>query len=208
MDKPQTNPPPSKSQSSILDPRSSILDLPRSSLLFLIGPRGSGKTTVARLLAERLGWAWVDADDVLERRAGCSIRGVFATEGEEGFRQREAMVLAELCERKHHVIATGGGVILGEDNRRRLRAAGRVVWLTADVETLWQRMQTDASTAERRPALRGGGIEEIAEILRIREPLYRACADAIVQTAGKAPGEIVEEILSVSKSGQWSVVSG
>ena len=167
-----------------------------SASLFLIGPRGSGKTTVARLLAERLGWEWVDADDVLERRAGRSVREVFAAEGEAGFREREAAVVAELCGLERHVIATGGGVILREDNRHRLREGGHVVWLTADPETLWQRTQNDPSTAERRPALHGGGREEVAEVLRAREALYRACADFAVDTSGKSPGEIAEEILA------------
>src|SRR5262245_25909137 len=92
------------------------------SRLFLIGPRGSGKTTVAALVAGRLGWDWVDADTVLERRAGMSVRAVFAAEGEPGFRDRESAVLAELCRLGRHVIATGGGVVLREPNRQLLRA--------------------------------------------------------------------------------------
>jgi shikimate kinase len=164
-------------------------------VIFLIGPRGSGKTTVARLLAERLGWAWLDADDELEKRYGQSIRAIFAAEGEAGFREKEAALLAELCGRLHHVIATGGGVVLREANRQRLRASGRVVWLTADIETLWRRLQADDSTAERRPALTIGGREEIAEVLRVREPLYRSCADHVIETAGRSPEEIAAEIV-------------
>src|SRR5690348_9819218 len=110
------------------------------SLLFLIGPRGSGKSTIARLLAHELGWSWLDADEVLEKNCGQSIRSLFATEGEAGFRDREAAVLAELCRLQRHVLATGGGVVLRESNRELLRAGGRVVWLTADIETLWQRL--------------------------------------------------------------------
>ncbi len=164
-------------------------------LLFLIGPRGSGKSTIARLLAQELGWDWLDADEVLEKCYGQSIRALFAAEGEAGFREREAAVLAELCRLRRHVIATGGGVVLRESNRALLRAAGRVVWLTADVETLWQRLQGDDATAERRPDLLGGGRAEIAEIMRIREPLYRECADFVVDTAGRSPAEITAEIL-------------
>ncbi len=165
------------------------------SLLALIGPRGSGKSTVARLLAEQLGWAWLDADDELEKRYGQSIRAIFSAEGEAGFRDREAAVLAELCRSPRHVLATGGGVVLRESNRALLRTAGRVVWLSGDVETLWRRVQGDDATAERRPALTVGGREEIAEILRIREPLYRSCADLVVETADRAPAEIAAEIL-------------
>ncbi len=164
-------------------------------LVCLIGPRGSGKTTVARLLAERLGWNWVDADEVLEQRYGKSIRTIFAEEGEAGFRDKEAAVLADLCQRKRHVLATGGGVVLREANREVLRRSARVIWLTADVDTLWQRLQADATTAERRPALAGGGREEVLALLRAREALYRACAELIIETSNRAPTEVVEEIL-------------
>jgi shikimate kinase len=150
---------------------------------------------VARLLAARLGWPWLDADDVLERRAGQSVRAVFAAEGEAGFRAREAEVLAELSRLSGHVIATGGGGVLREENRRLLRR-GWVVWLTADVDTLWRRLQGDGTTAERRPALTVGGREEVAEVLRLREPLYRACADLVVTTAGRPPEAVVEDILA------------
>jgi shikimate kinase len=164
-------------------------------LLFLIGPRGSGKSTVARLLAEQLHWQWRDADVELEKRHGQSIRSLFASEGEAGFRDKEAAILAELCRLSRHVLATGGGVVLREDNRDLLRASGRVVWLTADVDTLWRRLQADSSTAERRPALTVGGREEIAEMLRVREPLYRSCADFVVETAGRSPAEVAADIL-------------
>ncbi len=162
-------------------------------LVFLIGARGSGKTTVARLLAGRLGWEWLDADSVLEMRAGQSIRAVFAAEGEAGFREREAQVLAELAQRSRHVIATGGGVVLREGNRALLRR-GRVVWLTADPDTLWSRVQGDHTTAERRPVLTVGGRAEVTEVLRVREPLYRACADLVVSTAGRPPEDVAAEI--------------
>ncbi len=172
----------------------------RDLLIFLIGLRGSGKTTVARLLAGRLGWAWLDADEVMEARAGCSIRAVFAAEGEAGFRERESQVLAELAQRSRHVIATGGGVVLREANRELLRR-GRVVWLTADADTLWSRVQTDGTTAERRPVLTVGGREEVAELLRLREPLYRACADLVVSTVGRSSEEIAADIHAALSAG-------
>jgi shikimate kinase len=181
--------------SSILYPLSSILYRDDLTRIFLIGPRGSGKSTVARLLAAALRWDWLDADDEVEKRCGRSIRQLFEAEGEVGFRDREAAVLAELCRLRRHVIATGGGVVLRPSNRDALRAAGCIVWLTADVETLWQRLQSDGSTAERRPALTVGGREEIAQIMRIREPLYRQCADYVVDTAGRSVHDIVAEIV-------------
>ncbi len=150
---------------------------------------------MARLLARELGWDWRDADEELEKEHGQSIRSIFAAEGEAGFREKEAAVLAELCRLQRHVIATGGGIVLRESNRQLLRESGRVVWLTADIDTLWRRMQADHTTAERRPALSMGGREEVAEVLRVREPLYRGCADCIVETAGRSPEAIVAEIL-------------
>jgi shikimate kinase len=166
------------------------------SRIFLIGPRGSGKSTAAELLAGRLGWGWVDADAEVERRAGTSIRAIFAAEGEAGFRDRESAVLAELCRRERHVIATGGGVVLREENRRLLRQ-GVVVWLTADVDTLYRRMSDDAGTAERRPALGVGGRAEVEQIVAAREPLYRSCADYTVDTAGKTAAQVVDEVLTL-----------
>ncbi|MHB1426235.1 MAG: shikimate kinase [Gemmataceae bacterium] len=166
-----------------------------SSCLFLVGARGSGKSTVARLLAHELGWDWLDADAELEARYGQSIRAIFAAEGEAGFRDKESAVLAELCRLRRNIIATGGGVVLRESNRALLRASGRVVWLTADVETLWRRLQGDDSTVERRPALTIGGRAEVEEIIRLREPLYRQCADLIVDTTGRVPKEIAAEIV-------------
>ena len=163
--------------------------------LFLIGLRGSGKSTLARVLAHQLGWDWLDADDELEKRYGQSIRSIFAAEGETGFRAKESALLVELCRLPQHVIATGGGVVLTEHNRALLRASGRVLWLTADVDTLWQRVQADGTTSERRPPLTVGGRAEMEEMLRLREPLYRQCADLVVNTAGREPKEIAAEIL-------------
>ncbi len=167
-----------------------------SSVLFLIGYRGTGKSTVARLLAEALGWDWVDADAELEARCGRSIRAIFAEEGEPGFRDHEEAVLADLCRRQNLVVATGGGVVLRESNRQRMRSAGRVVWLTADVDTICRRLAQDPSSAERRPALTGnpgaGGRDEVEQLLRVRGPLYRECADWTVDTTDRTPEEVVQ----------------
>jgi shikimate kinase len=171
-------------------------------VIFLIGPRGSGKSTVAQALAKRLGWEWCDADEVLESRHGTTIRAMFAAEGEVGFRDKEAAVLADLCGgARRVVVATGGGAVLREENRARLRQAGWVVYLTADVATLARRLRQDVTTAERRPALTSGtgptAEEEITALLTVREPLYRASADCVVQTADRTPEQIVDEIVAV-----------
>jgi shikimate kinase len=171
--------------------------------VFLIGPRGSGKTTIARLVAARLGWDWVDADDVLETRYGKSIRAIFAEEGETAFRDKEATVLAKLCGRRRCVVSTGGGVVVRQANRALLRASGYVVWLTADAETLWRRLQDD--DGERRPALGVGGRAEVEEILRVRQPWYEECAHLTVQTEGKTPEALAEEIALMIQSGNDAV---
>jgi shikimate kinase len=170
---------------------------PAGGVIFLIGPRGSGKTTVARTLAAQLRWPWLDADTVLEQRAGRSIRELFAAEGEAGFRDSEAAVLREMAERSGCIVATGGGVVLRAENRDLLRR-GWVVWLTADADSLWQRLQTDTTSGERRPSLTAlPPREEIIEVLRVREPLYAACAHHRIETAGRTVEDIVAEILTV-----------
>ena len=108
------------------------------SRLFLIGYRGAGKTTVARLVADELGWAWCDADQVLESRFDKTIRQIFADEGEGGFRDKESLVLEELCGRDQLVIATGGGVILCPENRQTpappaIRPTGNAVRTSARI---------------------------------------------------------------------------
>jgi shikimate kinase len=167
-----------------------------ASLIFLVGPRGSGKTSVARRVASGLGWHWLDADALLEERHGQTIKQIFAGEGEAGFRDKEAALVDDLCLQQRHVIATGGGVVLREENRRKLRAAGHVVWLTADARTLWARISDDRTTGERRPNLLSGGLAEVEEVLRMREPLYGACAHLRVETAGRTLEQVVEVILS------------
>jgi shikimate kinase len=163
-------------------------------MIFLIGYRGTGKSTVARLLASQLGWEFRDADAVLEAKFGRSITDIFQKDGEAKFRAMEVEVLAELCKLSRVVVATGGGIVLREENRELMRRAGRIVWLTADLDTLWKRMLADAAEGRPRPALSVGGRAEIEELLRVREPLYRACAEFSVDTTGRTPEEIADEI--------------
>jgi shikimate kinase len=166
--------------------------------VILVGYRGAGKTSVARLLAERLGWSWQDADAYLESKFHASILTIFQKEGEAGFRDKETTVLAELLAPPRQVVATGGGVVLRSENRAKLRAAGLVVWLTASADTLWQRLEADAATRRQRPPLTPrGGLSEICELLAVREPYYRECADVILNTTDLPANEVADKIVSI-----------
>jgi shikimate kinase len=165
--------------------------------IYLIGPRGSGKTTVGRLLAAQLGWSFVDMDDLIEAAAGNTIADIFATEGEFGFRDREAEALAQIAHRPDHVIATGGGIILRPDNRSRLCKSGHCVWLTAPAEVLWDRIRVDAATPVRRPALTDlSPLDEIRHVLATREPLYQSVAHQAIASGSQSPEAIVSAILA------------
>ena len=164
--------------------------------LLLIGYRGSGKSAVARLVAERLGWDWVDADVELERRAGKSIAAIFADDGEPVFRDLESQLLAELVGSDRCVLALGGGVILRPENRALIRQAGPVVWLTADADILHARIAADPNTGAQRPNLTAqGGVEEIRRLLAMREPFYRECAGVVVETSGRSVAEVAEAVV-------------
>lgn len=164
--------------------------------IFLVGYRGTGKTTVARLVAQRLGRESIDADKEIERRAGKTIAAIFSDEGEPPFRDLEAAVVADLA-RTSLVVSTGGGAVLREASRAVMQAAGPIVWLTASVDTIAVRIAADAATARLRPNLTAvGGKAEIAAVLAQRTPIYQACATFVVDTEGKSPAEVADEIIA------------
>jgi len=166
-------------------------------LLHLIGYRGSGKSAVAAALSELLGWPWIDADEVLERSAGKTIKQIFADDGETAFRDLESAIAADLTEKNRHIIAWGGGVVLRETNQKLLQRRGKIIWLTASPETLRARIHGDQTTAERRPNLTGqGGLAEIRTLLEQRTPLYAACADLTIDTEQLSPAQIASRILA------------
>ncbi|MFO0900924.1 MAG: shikimate kinase [Pirellulales bacterium] len=165
--------------------------------LVLIGYRGAGKTSVARQLALALGWDWVDADVEIELKAGRSIAAIFAEQGEPAFRDLESQTLAKLLGRTKLIVAAGGGAVVRCENRKLLRRGGPVVWLQASPETIWRRIQADASTAARRPNLTGfGGLAEVQTLLAQRTPWYAECASLTVDTEGKSVEQICQEILA------------
>lgn len=168
-----------------------------SRVLTLIGYRGCGKSTVAPVLAQQMGWKSVDADVELERRAGKTIREIFATDGEPVFRQMEHDVLADLLGQENLIVAAGGGAVLRRENRDLMRAAGPVVWLSAPIDVLWERIHGDPSTRARRPNLTTvGGRDEIVQLLLTREPLYGETATIVIDSGNRPVAEIVEEILA------------
>jgi len=155
--------------------------------LVLIGYRGSGKTTVGRGAADRLGFSLVDTDALIVSQAGMPIATVFEHEGESGFREREARVVRAVMEGEGQVISMGGGVVLRDDNVACMRARGFVVWLAAPIELLWRRIQADAATAANRPALPSlPGIEEVQAVLAARTARYRAAAHVEVDASADA----------------------
>ena len=162
-------------------------------MVTLIGYRGTGKSTVAAALAQRLGCPWWDADVELERAVGTSIATLIREHGEARFRDQESVVLEELLAKPDGVLATGGGVILRPGNRERLRERGGcVVWLTAPGPILRRRLAADPTTASRRPGLTGADIDAA---LSTREPLYRECAGVVIDTSSDSPERIVAAIL-------------
>lgn len=168
-----------------------------SMVVTLIGYRATGKTTVAPALAARLGWTFVDADQEIERVAGQSIKEIFAAEGEPGFRARERAELDRLLQSSRLVLSAGGGAVLNPETRAQMRQSGPVVWLQASVDTIVARMQGDAATASRRPALTDATDPrvEVARLLAVREPLYAGTATIVVPTEGRTVADIVETIL-------------
>ena len=144
--------------------------------IVLIGPMGSGKSSVGRCLAALLKKGFVDSDEELEKRCGADIPWIFEIEGEHGFRRRETDVLKDLSERRNTIIATGGGAIVAEENRKILRSTGFVVYLTADLDVLFNRVARDKT----RPLLQVPDPQKTyAEIFHTRDPLYRATADLV-----------------------------
>jgi shikimate kinase len=159
--------------------------------IFLVGLMGAGKTSVGKLLAKRLGKAFYDCDQELERATGVKIPVIFEIEGEAGFRAREARMLAELASRRDIVLATGGGAVLYADNRKLLAGNGVVVYLRAVVADLWQRTRHDRN----RPLLKTAEPRaKLEQLFAERDPLYRSVADIIVDTGSQSLGSLAQRL--------------
>src|SRR3982751_4446672 len=167
--------------------------------LFLIGMMGAGKTTVGRLLARRLRLRFFDCDHEIERRCGVKVPTIFDIEGESGFRLRESQTLAELTSLDEIVLATGGGAVLAEENRRCLAGRGIVVYLCARPEDLYERVRQDRNRpllATRDPLAR------LRELHAERDPLYRAIADIVVDS-GRQNVQSLTRHLADELSHRW-----
>lgn len=150
----------------------------RCANIYLVGLMGAGKTTVGRQLAKRLNRRFFDSDHEIEARTGVRVPVIFEIEGEAGFRRRESRVLTELSQEGDAVVATGGGIVLAEENRCRLRDSGIVVYLSATPSVLYERTRHDRN----RPLLQvENPLARLDELFRQRDPLYRAVADIVVE---------------------------
>jgi shikimate kinase len=160
--------------------------------IFLIGPMGAGKSTVGRQLAKALNKEFVDCDREIEERTGVSIAMIFEVEGEEGFRKRERAMVEQLTERDGIVLATGGGVVLDEENRSRLRTRGFAIFLDAPIDLLVERTARD----RQRPLLQTDDPKaKLTDLANEREPLYRQVADMVVKTDRRTARHVVKEII-------------
>jgi shikimate kinase len=159
--------------------------------IIFVGLPGSGKTTIGRQLARRLDVPFVDSDHVIEHQLGCSIREFFAREGEDIFRDVEEQVLDDLTQSHHGVIATGGGAVLREANRRRLHERGQVVYLRSTPEDVFRRVRHDNA----RPLLQvDDPLARLRALFETRDPLYREAAHFVIETGRPSVSTLVNMI--------------
>lgn len=170
----------------------------KPSNIFLVGPMGAGKTTVGRRLASSLNMEFVDSDLELESRTGVDISYIFEKEGESGFRRRESQVIDELSARYGIVLATGGGSVISEDNRKHLASRGFVVYLRTSLG------QQEARTrrCDNRPLLRGMDRGNVLQrLFAERDPLYREIADLVIDTDRYSARQLVQLIAQAAAAG-------
>jgi shikimate kinase len=150
--------------------------------IFLIGPMGSGKTSLGRRIAPKLGYAFIDLDEELERRCGVEVAVIFDIEGEQGFRERESRLLAEVAANRNQLIATGGGSVMAVQNREIIKTSGTVVWLKASVDQQIRRLERD----KRRPLLAAPDRRErLSSMAEQRNPIYAALADVVFESKNR-----------------------
>lgn len=159
----------------------------------LVGLPGAGKSVIGRRLGQHWSIPFVDSDRVIEERMGCSIREYFDREGEAGFREIEKQVIAELAASAHGIVATGGGAILREANRRNLREHFHVIYLRSSPEELMKRLRHDV----KRPLLQvADPIARLRALYQVRDPLYREVAHTIVDTGRPSIAALIDTIVT------------
>ena len=161
--------------------------------IVLVGPMGSGKTTVGRRLAHALNQVFFDTDHEIINKTGVTIDHIFDIEGEEGFRERESKILENLCQMSNIILATGGGIVILSKNRKILKNSGLVVYLSSSVNQLLKR----TAKSKTRPLLENSSDRRktITELLEAREVYYREVASFVVDTTGKKLHEVINIII-------------
>lgn len=166
--------------------------------IILVGPMGAGKTTIGRLLSQQLDREFYDSDRVIEENAGADIPWIFEKEGEEGFRRRETQTLQSMleCDQAPVVLATGGGIVMQDENRLLLKEQPLVVYLSASVAQQLQR----TSKSNHRPLLKQGNPKEtLSRLFELRDPLYREVASVIVETDSRHPKSVANKVMDAIK---------
>ena len=165
--------------------------------IFLIGPMGAGKTTMGRQIAKRLNMDFLDSDHAIEEHTGADIPLIFEKEGEAGFRKREMATIDELTQRSNLVLATGGGAVLAEENRKHLKSRGIVIYLHSDIKHLIERTRHDKN----RPLLQTADpAAKLRELMTTREPLYRDTADIVINTGQQSIRTVINVMLDKIKA--------
>ena len=165
--------------------------------IFLIGYRGCGKSSVAPLVAESLGWEVVDSDQVIQDQAGITIADIFAQQGEPAFRSLEQSAIAQIAQTNDQVISLGGGAPMFEPNRKIISNTGKAVYLSAPAEVLWARISGDEATTTTRPPLtdHDDGLVEVRSLLADRACFYEDCADCMIDSGDLTVQEVADQIL-------------
>ena len=171
--------------------------------IVLIGYRCSGKSSSGRIIAKKTGRTFIDTDGFIEEKAGSSIEEIVKVRGWEYFRGLEKEVIKEVSDMDNLVIATGGGVVIDEDNVTILKKKGFTVWLKADVDTIKERMEREELSGNIRPSLTGvDTLDETETVLASRNPLYKKTADLVIDTAQISVKEVANLVIKEASRSQ------
>jgi shikimate kinase len=164
--------------------------------IVLIGYRCSGKTEVGKILARELEKDFLDTDELIEDNAGCSIEAIISRDGWNHFREIEKSLIEKVSRRNNLIIATGGGVVIDEDNVKNLKKNAWIVWLNGESEVLRERMDKEQRSGKIRPSLTGeDSLEEIKQVMDVRIPLYEKTANFVVDTSTVTSAEVAALII-------------